>query len=237
MYLSSSTATNCIFTNNNSRNGGGGAYLHYSSATNCVFTNNITEYNYGGGANLQYSSATNCIFTNNSGSNGGGGAYANGSTLNNCTAIMNKATTGDNFYVIGGQRLYNCASWGGNIYLAQANYAYKIYNCASNFALSGVTNWDTNADVHDFLALTDFPFAAPALPPWGAPGAFNTNLSKGEESLAYIKNIVMPSMPDAHLPAGSALIGAGYYEAGVTPDTDADGKARPLTPSIGAYEP
>jgi hypothetical protein len=91
--------------------------------------------------------------------------------------------------------------------------------------------------VRDFLTLTDFPFAAPALPPWDAKGAFNYNLSKGEESLAYIKDTVLPSMLDAHLPAGSPLIGAGYYAAGVTPDTDADGKERPITPSIGAYEP
>ena len=151
---------------------------------------------------------------------------------------MNTATTGDNFYLTtNSQILYNCVSWGGNIYLAQANYAYKIYNCASNFALSGVTGWDTNADVRDFLTLTDFPFAAPALPPWDAKGAFNYKLSKGEESLAYIKDTVIPSMLDAHLPAGSPLIGAGYYAAGVTPDTDADGKERPLPPSIGAYEP
>jgi hypothetical protein len=76
------------------------------------------------------------------------------------------------------------------------------------------------------------------LPPWDAKGAFNWhNLSKGEESLAYIKDTVIPSMLDAHLPAGSPLIGAGYYEEGVTPETDADGATRPIPPSIGAYEP
>ena len=154
----------------------------------------------------------------------------------NVTSAMNTATTGDNFYMTGSQILYNCASWGGNIWLNTANYAYKIYNCASNFALTGVTNWGTQADVQNFVMLTDFPFVAPALPPWDAKGAFNHNLSKGEESLAYIKDTVIPSMLDAHLPAGSPLIGAGYYEAGVTPDTDADGIERPYPPSIGAYE-
>lgn len=164
--------------------------------------------------------------------------HLNSSTATNCTVILCSAATGSGFWVgFNSNRLYNCCSWGCNIYLAQANYAYKIYNCASNFALTGATNWDTNADVRDFLTLTDFPFAAPGIAPWDALGPFNVNLSKGEESLAFIERVVLPSVADPHLPAGSALIGAGYYEAGVTPDTDADGKERPLPPSIGAYEP
>jgi hypothetical protein len=240
-YLSNGgSATNCTFVNNRATGGngtgGGGAFVS-GSATNCIFANNSAT-NQGGGAYV-VGSATNCFFANNSGAQGGGAYLINsGASATNCTCAMNKAITGDSFYLVNGnQRLYNCASWGGNIYLAQDNYAYKIYNCASNFALAGVTNWDTNADVQGFLALTGFPFAALGLAPFDAEGAFYQSLPQGEEALAFIDRVVIPSLADPHLPAGSALIGAGYYEAGVTPDTDADGKARPLTPSIGAYEP
>jgi hypothetical protein len=152
---------------------------------------------------------------------------------------MNTAVTGDNFYLTNSQILYNCVSWGGNIYLATANIAYKIYNCASNFALTGVTNWDTRADVQNFLTLTDFPFAAPGIAPYDGSGALYHagTIGRTDDALAFINRFIAPKMMDCHLPAGSPLIGAGYYEAGVTPETDADGATRPIPPSIGAYEP
>ncbi len=245
-FINGGVVERCALTNNvsNGTNGyGGGIYMSGGTMRGCALSNNCTiQYaGHGGGAYAIASTILNCLFQNNMATHSaasGGGVYATyNSRCYNVTCAMNTAPTGDNFYLTNSQILYNCASWGGNIYLAQANYAYKIYGCASDNALTGVSGWDTNADVQNFLTLTDFPFAAPALPPWDEKGAFNYNLSKGEESLAYIKNTVLPSMLDAHLPAGSPLIGAGYYAAGVTPDTDADGKERPITPSIGAYEP
>jgi len=164
----------------------------------------------------------------------------NGSRCYNTTCAMNSATNGDNLYLASNSRmLYNCCSWGGNIYLAQANYAYKIYNCASNFALTGVTNWSTQADVQNFLTLTDFPFAAPGISPYDGSGALYHvgTIGRTDEALAFINRFIVPKMMDCHLPTGSPLIGAGYYEAGVTPETDADGATRPIPPSIGAYEP
>jgi hypothetical protein len=233
-----SSLTNCVITNNSGTNGGGAYVYNGSILNNCVITNNRSSSN-GGGAYVQSSSLTNCVITNCSGSNGGGGAYVQSSRCYNVTCAMNTATTGDNFYLTNSQILYNCASWGGNIWLNNANYAYKIYNCASNFALTGVTNWGTQADVQNFLALTDFPFASPGISPYDGSGALYHagTIGRTDEALAFINRFIAPKMIDCHLPSGSPLIGAGYYEEGVTPETDADGATRPIPPSIGAYEP
>jgi len=130
----------------------------------------------------------------------------------------------------------NAVSYGSPIYAQDSNAAYKIYNCASNFALSGVSGWDTIADVRDFLSLSTFPFAAAGISPFDAAGVFYQSLPQGEESLAFIDRVVIPSLTNPRPHSTSPLIRAGYYETGVTPDTDADGNERPLTPSIGAYE-
>jgi hypothetical protein len=235
----SSILNNCVVTNNSGTNGGGAYVYNGSILNNCVVTNNRGSGN-GGGAYVQSSSLTNCVITNNSGGTNGGGAYVyNGSRCYNVTCAMNTATTGDNFYLTNSQSLYNCCSWGGNIWLNNANYAYKIYNCASNFALTGVTNWDFQADVQDFLTLTDFPFAAPGISPYDGSGALYHagTIGRTDEALAFINRFIAPKMIDCHLPSGSPLIGTGYYEEGVTPETDADGATRPIPPSIGAYEP
>lgn len=203
-----------------------GGLLRNCIAINCG-SNTRGVPAYGG---IQNMAAVNCIAINC------GRGFSVASSIN-CTAV-NCSGYGFTFGSSGvAMTIRNSVSYGSPIYAGTSNAAYKIYNCASNFALSGISGWDTNADVRDFLTLTDFPFAAPGIAPWDALGPFNENLAKGEESLAFIDRVVLPSVADAHLPTGSPLIGAGYYQAGVTPDTDADGKARPLTPSIGAYEP
>ena len=236
-----SVLNNCVVTNCSSTNISGGVHATGSSVlNNCVVTN-CSSTNIGGGVHATGSSVlNNCVVTNCSSGNIGGGVYAGNIRCYNVTCAMNTATAGDNFYLTANsQILYNCVSWGGNIYLAQENYAYKIYNCASNFALTGVTNWDTQADVRDFLTLTDFPFAAPGIAPYDGSGALYHagTLGRNDEALAFIDRFIAPKMLDAHLPAGSPLIGTGYYEEGVTPETDADGATRPIPPSIGAYEP
>ena len=236
---SGSVLNNCVVTNNSGTNGAGVYANSSSSLNNCAITN-CSSSNHGGGAYVYSSSLNNCAITNCSSSSGGGGAYMyGGGRCYNVTCAMNTATTGDNFYMGGSQILYNCASWGGNIWLSNANYAYKIYNCASNFALTGVTNWDTQADVQSFLTLTDFPFDSPGVAPYDGSGALYHvgTIGLTDEALAFINRFIAPKMIDCHLPPGSPLIGAGYYEEGVTPETDADGATRPIPPSIGAYEP
>ena len=195
-----------------------------ASGVNCTVSSNLRH----------------CVANNCTGATYGGGMYLTTySTATNCTATNCTATYGGGFYCSQAPRLYNCVSWGDRIYLATANYAYQIYNCASNFPLTGVSLWSNNADIQGFLDLSasPFPFAAEGQSPFDGSGAFFQNLPKREESLAFIESDVFPNVADLHLPTGSPLIGAGYYGAGVTPATDADGKTRPVPPSIGAYEP
>ncbi len=238
-----SNLTNCVITNCTAGAGptaGGICVQDSSNVANCVVTNCATPSNNGGGGMYvtNSSTATNCVVTNCTSSGQGGGIHVqDSSTATNCTVILCSAPTGSGFWVGNkSQSLYNCCSWGCDIYLAQANHAYKIYNCASNFALTGVTNWDTVADVQNFLPLSTFPFAAAGVAPFDGSGAYYNNLANGEESLALIDRVVIPSLTNPRPHSTSPLIGAGYYEAGVTPDTDADGNERPLPPSIGAYE-
>ena len=132
----------------------------------------------------------------------------------------------------------NCISWGGTIYVATSYASIKMYNCASNFPITGVANWVTNADIRNFIPLSTFPFVSTGDISYDNSGAFyHANiLGRTELAFEFINNKLLPNIPDLHLPGTSPLIGAGYYEAGVTPDLDADGTVRPLPPSIGAYE-
>ena len=230
-----------LFVNCKAGNNGGGAYVITGvGVSNCILFN--CTGGVGGGLSVATNCyayncvVSNCTATGGSGSGGGGIHTNNAAYICNCTVTnCNAATAGDN-YLLNGGLFYNNISWGGNIYLALANYSYKIYNCASNFALTGITNWHTNADIQNFITLTEFPFIKNGIFPFDTTGSYSQSLPRSIEAISFVDQLILPNKPDEHLPGTSPLIGAGYYEAGVTPDLDADGTVRPLPPSIGAYE-
>ena len=106
LYAVFNAATNmmvkdCLFTNNNADNSGGGAYFTESTIlTGCTFTDNTAVEN-GGGAFFdavllgEASRLTDCTFTGNEAGKDGGGAYFGGvlfgeaATLTGCTFTDN----------------------------------------------------------------------------------------------------------------------------------------------------
>ncbi|MHC4088193.1 MAG: right-handed parallel beta-helix repeat-containing protein, partial [Planctomycetota bacterium] len=88
--------SNCIFTANSARYGGGGICSYYACSPtliNCTFIAN-SGGTYGGGISSYHSNPTinNCIFTGNSADSGGGAHLGSWSPLvNNCTFIANRA--------------------------------------------------------------------------------------------------------------------------------------------------
>ncbi|MHC5060635.1 MAG: right-handed parallel beta-helix repeat-containing protein [Planctomycetota bacterium] len=73
IFNSSPTITNCVITNNLTKDHGGGIYCGYESSptiTNCIISSNsFNPYGYGGGIYCRRGSSpviTNCIITNNS---------------------------------------------------------------------------------------------------------------------------------------------------------------------------
>lgn len=246
LNISGCYIANCESLGVSSGGRGGGAAIRSGGliedtiAVNCACGSNGGGFSVSNSATVKNSLCINCV-SNGTGNYGqGGGIHAGNSiSLINNTCVLCAAESGSGIYAGSNVLLYNNAAYGCNIFMGVANAAYEIYNCASDNALTGIADWDTIANVQNFVTLTDFPFAAAGVPPWNVAGAFNSGnaIGQSEPALKYVNDVVIPSMANAHLPAGSPLIGAGYYEAGITPETDADGVTRPIPPSIGAYEP
>lgn len=237
MYLTDSLSViNCTQINCSAGSGGGMHVFGTSSGANCIQIN--CSAGEGGGMYIHLnSSSINCTQINCTGSNGGGMYVVTSSSAINCTQINCRASIqGGGVTMSGSAVLYNNVSYGCDVYMASANLAYKIYNCASTADLVFATNAMNNATVSNFIKLTAFPFKTLPNAPFDGVGVFYSALPKTEDSIFLIYNSVIPNVADPHLVAGSPLIGTGYYEAGVTPTTDADGKTRPNPPSIGAYE-
>ena len=216
-YYASPEITNCTFTGNSAKYGGG-MYNNENSSpmlTNCTFSGNSASSDGGGMCNW-YSSPvlTNCTFSNNSatGNYSYGGGMANYGTsarpvLTNCTFSGNSASRDG-----GGMHnrdswsptLTNCILW-GNTASSRGN---EIYNNDSTTTIDtciikgGYSDGGTNIITAD-----------PLLQPLADNGGYVETCAVAE---------------------GSSAIGAGKVVEGVT--TDARGVARSSTPTIGAYE-
>jgi len=101
----SAVFTNCTFTSNSAKYGGG-AVSGNGTFINCAFTNNSAEYS-SGGAVSGGGTFTNSTFTSNSAKHGGGAVNGNG-TFTNCTFTSNSVSTGDGGAVNGGGLFTNC---------------------------------------------------------------------------------------------------------------------------------
>ncbi|UCD83378.1 MAG: right-handed parallel beta-helix repeat-containing protein, partial [Deltaproteobacteria bacterium] len=112
--------TNCTFSGNSAKYGGGIFNNWYSlpTITNCTFISNQVINDGGGVYNDNYSSPliSNCIFTANQASNNGGGLYNWNSSpeITNCTFSDNQASNSGggiyNFYS-SSPTITNCIMW------------------------------------------------------------------------------------------------------------------------------
>ncbi|MDA8775855.1 right-handed parallel beta-helix repeat-containing protein, partial [Opitutales bacterium] len=129
LYAKSSSfvISNCVFTNNQSYQRGGGVFIEDVNATfqNCTFSNHLS--NTGGAIDINNSRITfiSCEFTNNSSKFEGGAIYwtdSNGSmTDSNFTSNVNVASNG-----------------GGGIYMK--NSSPSVTNCNFSFNLTYANN-------------------------------------------------------------------------------------------------
>ena len=109
-YLTSCTTTmfQCVFSDNQATNQGGGLYIIGGSTTSmsqCAFTNNQATYS-GGGVFITGGTATSmtrCVFTDNYASSSGGGLCTSGGsvTANETGFESNYASTGGGWYFTG----------------------------------------------------------------------------------------------------------------------------------------
>ena len=142
---SSPTVTNCAFSGNSARAGGGGMYNNYNSSptvSNCTFSGNTARY-FGGGIYNLCSSPTvsNCTFGGNTVTNGSGGGMYNynfsNPTVTSCTFRGNTAYYGGGMYNRGNSSptVTNCTFSGNTAY-----YGGGMYNREnSSPAVSGCT--------------------------------------------------------------------------------------------------
>ncbi len=155
----SPTLTNCMFTDNTARAGGGMGNRSSSSPTltNCTFSKNSTRDDQGGGmANWSSSpTLTNCTFSGNSANSGGGmHNWSSSPTLTNCTFSGNSAEFGGGMtnYEGGSPTLSNCkfiansaGDKGGGMY--NLNSSPTLTNCvfsgnsAALWGGGGMANW------------------------------------------------------------------------------------------------
>ncbi|MCL2032748.1 MAG: Ig-like domain repeat protein [Methanomassiliicoccaceae archaeon] len=141
VYGNSNTSlTNCAFTNNRATGGNGGGVRSWGpvTATDCIFTGNettnATNGNGGGIWTNNNAFLTGCVFAGNTARVAGGGVSAhNGSlmVLTNCTFTDNTATDGGGIDCATKTYLFHLTitnNRGGGIYADSGRTAY-LYNC------------------------------------------------------------------------------------------------------------
>lgn len=237
-YLSALRSTTIVGCQSGSNGGGLFSASSASAPSGCIFINNWAVS--GGGAAFDWGvSVANCVAINCGASVCGGGFRCGlqGSTPTyNTTAINCFAPIGSGFMVFATAVFYNNVAWGCDITFYTANFAYKIFNCASDRPFIFGTNAVNLADIRAPLLLTEFCFKKQPNAPFNIPGSYYRDLLKTDTTTHFILNTIIPNVADPHPTTTSPLKGAGYHEAFVTPTTDADGITRSNPPSIGAYE-
>ena len=210
--FTSTTVTNCTFTENTAAYGGGMCnYGGSSTVAHCAFAKNTAERG-GGMCNNSATRArvTNCTFTENTATYYGGAMYntaGSSPTVMNCTFTKNKADEyggGIYNYNLASPRVTNCILWndsalseGNEIY----NYIGEDYSSSATVTYSCVEGtWDGTGNIDADPLFTD--------------------AANGDYSLT----------------AGSSCIDAGTADG--APDTDILGIARPQGSGydMGAYE-
>ena len=150
-YYGNPTLTNCTFSSNSAREGGG--MLNYGSPVllNCTFSGNYSSHFSGGGVcnNSGYPILTNCTFIGNSTGRHGGGMnstpdYGGSPTLTNCIFRGNLADDGGGMSIEGNHILTNCTfsdnsatDYGGGVMIAQGSPMLTNCTFTNNSASKG----------------------------------------------------------------------------------------------------
>ena len=106
--------TNCTFTNNTAKEGGGASFFQTATLTNCTFTGNTASTHGGGAYFFAAGTLTDCAFTGNKAPNGGGVYFSvNGGRLTGCAFTDNTTTgMGGGVYFKGTATLTRCMFMG-----------------------------------------------------------------------------------------------------------------------------
>jgi parallel beta-helix repeat protein len=216
---SSPTLTNCTFSGNSAREGGGGMYNHDSSSpvlTNCTFSDNSATW-YGGGMHNWESSPvlTNCTFSGNSAVFDGGGMYNydfSSPVLSNCIFSDNSANKGGGMYNYDSSPALTNCTFAGN----GANDGGGMLNYDSSPVLINCILWgDSPAEMSDNE--TSSPAVTHSDIQGGYPGVGNI-----DEDPRFVD----PGSGDFHLGPGSPCIDAGDNAALDLPAYDFEGDDR-----------
>ncbi|MGO9916316.1 MAG: choice-of-anchor Q domain-containing protein, partial [Isosphaeraceae bacterium] len=260
------TLTNCTVSGNSSSGGAGGGGLYNSgSATliNCTVSGNSSSGN-GGGLTIATATLTDCTVSDNTASGYGGGIIGGTTTLTNCTVSGNSAgDSGGGISTGGAVTLTDCTvshnstdKAGGGINAFEATTILTNCTVGGNSAASdggglvsfGGTTTLTNTIVALNMAITG-PDVSGGVASQGNNLIGETDGSSGWISSDLTGTIALPLDPllaplgdyggptetMALLP-GSAAIGAGTAESGIS--TDQRGASRPTSGAadIGAFE-
>jgi len=239
---SSPTVSNCIFSGNSaSLHGGGMANYSSSSPTvsNCTFSEN-TANTHGGGMFNNHSSptVTDCTFSGNSAGAGGGGMRNDWSgskpTVTNCTFSGNVAYEG------GGMSNYSSSPTVTNCTFLNNTAAIGngggMHNDGSSPTVTNCILWgDTPEEISDASSSAVVTYSDIQMQ-GGYPGTGNINADPLFVDPDGPDNIPGNQDDDLHLRSGSPCIDSGTATG--APDTDIEGKPRPLGKGydMGAYE-
>ena len=108
------TVTNCTFTNNTAKEGGGASFFQTATLTNCTFTGNTASTHGGGAYFFTAGTLADCAFTGNRAPNGGGVYFSvSGGRLTGCAFTDNTTTgNGGGVYFKGTATLTRCMFMG-----------------------------------------------------------------------------------------------------------------------------
>lgn len=184
-------------------------------------------FNFQGGSNtlIMNNAAVNCKSATNTERSSGGFTISGPATFHNNVAF--------NCYLSGILKPYQ-------IEAVSTNYKIKFYNNAGDAEPIFYNNSASYTDVQNYKLLTQFPFSEEARDPMDIVGALDFEVSSSNNMnniVVPIQKTIVDNIVNLHITSDSVLAGAGYYESGLTPETDLDGKTRPNPPSIGPFEP
>jgi len=235
---SSPTVSNCTFSENSARFDGGGMYNSDSSPTvsNCTLSGNSARFVAGGMYNDSSSpTVTNCTFSANSARFVAGGMYNvySSPTLTNCTFSGNSANFGAGMFNDSSSPTVTNCTFSANLKLFLER-GVGMYNRHSYPTVTNCILWgDTPIEIENY---DSSPVVAYSDIQGGYAGTGNINADPMFLDPDGPDNVIGTEDDNLHLKSGSPCIDTGTAIG--APDTDIEGKPRPLGKDydMGAYE-
>ena len=207
---SSSTVTNCIFTDNKAGNGGGMGNIRSSlTIVNCTYNGNIATDSTASGGGMYNSGSSltivNCTFTGNEAGYGGGMYNSDNSspTVTNCTFTGNEATVsgGGMLNYSTNSTIVNCTFTGN-----EAGYGGGMYNVNCSPTVTNSTFTGNKADHGGGMYNSDY----------GSPTITNCTFT-GNEATTFgggMYNVnCSPTVTNSKFTGNKADYGGGMYNS------------------------